>query len=186
MFRKLTSFAKRYLKYAAIRMMMMGAQYLLASLFELTELVDFDKFSIWPSLTETLAIYSNQRSIPIVLARGVLNLSPHMEYITLVETLYVLYELFDWQNDEYSLRNALLCCCYTLIKFAIKMFLTWIMNESEWPILNHPNSIHVAISFEQTDSIEFSTSCLDMAFDIVVDVILDILNFDQVILIFKL
>lgn len=189
---KVKNFASRYVTYTAMRMLTMGTLYVFVRWFELTELVDIDKMSIFPTFTETMSIYSNLQSMLVILARGLLNLSHHSEYITSVETLYALYKMFVWQNDKVDeihsidddcVSYGLLYCWYSLMIFAIKKVLVWAwnMNEGEWPaIVNNPSNIRAVITLQQMDQIEFNSPYLNMTIGIFVGMTSAMVNYDLI------
>lgn len=179
MIQKLVKFANRYAKYAAMRMVIMGTLYVFVSSVELTELVDVDKMSILPSFTETTSIYSHLQSMEVILARAILNLSHHSDYITSIETLYALYKLFDVQNDEL----CLFYCWYSFMKFTIKKVLVcaWNMNESGWAaIVNNPSNIRSSITLQQIDQIEFNMPHLKITRGIFMGMFSGMLNYDLI------
>lgn len=183
MIQKLNFFANRFVQYAAIRLVVMSMLCMFVSSFELTDFVDVDRMSIFPSLTETMSIYSNLQSMPVILARGMLNLSHRPEYIKSVETLYALHKLLDWQIDEYSVSYGFAFCCYSLMKFAIKRVLVcaWNMSQSEWPaIVNNPIYIRAAITPQQMDAIEFNSSHLKTTIGIFGGMIFAMVNCDVI------
>lgn len=153
---------RRIAVYTAIRMMIMGVLYAIVHMFELTELVNVNRITISPTLTEMLSIYNGWQSTPVILARCMLNLIYHSEYILSIEVLFALYKLFNC--EQFSTKESSLSCClmyawYSLLKFVMWRFLmwTWNLNEVEWPvILNDPSNIHVMLTFQQIDAIEFS------------------------------
>lgn len=138
--------------YAITKMVIMWSMFRLFELVELTEIVDVNKITMCPTMTELISVYNNYQSVPVILARSLLNIS-YSEYIASFETLYVLYKFVDL-----PIVFGLQYSWFYLMKYLAKQVLVWVwsMNETEWPALfNNPNSIRTTLTLEQIDALEF-------------------------------
>lgn len=174
---KLQNLFKRFAMYATIRMIIMGTLNAFVIKYEWTELVDVGKITIMPTITEMVSVYKNQKTIAVILARSLLNVMYYSEYIASIECLYALYKLFNW-----PIEFGLSYFWYSLMKFGIKQALMWAwnMNESEWPLLNNPNRIHAALTFQQIDAIEFKSPHLYMTIGTCVGMVFEMLNYGRI------
>lgn len=159
-FVEMKSSYKRLIIYAIIKAIVMR---IIASAFEwfdLTNIISVQKITIFPTISEAVAIMKNNRNMAVILARNSLYILYNSESI---KTLYILYKLYDWPI-VFGLKYA----WFSVMKIGIIQALVWFSDLYKFAtLLNNPNDINRALTFEQVDDLEFEISNWKMAMNMI-------------------